>query len=452
MIDVEQVIVKGVKKAEELGATEAELYVTEEKEVSLFATSKGIESVRRGTVVTVDIRVAIGKRVTVQGGVISSENDVVNLIEKAVSIARVLPEDPNWVSLPKNYGYTPTLDIVDEKIKMLDMEMATSLIKEAIQMPPQIDRRASANEIGVNMGIVRKWIANSYSSNPMTYEKTSFSFIVEVKAVEEGYESSYYKYYFAPTLKEFNLETLVKSATEVAISTLKARPIETGKYTVLFMPSVFAAILRALIVPAVRADQVQKNRSPLAKKLFSKVLSEGITIVDDGAAPNMIGSAPFDDEGVATKRKTVVDKGILLTYLYDTYTAYIDNQESTGNAVRMGVGSPPAPNATNFIVIPGKEPVEDIIKDVKDVVVVYSTIGEWLSNPVNGNLGATVTNAIYYKNGEPIQPVKGIAISGNIYRMLNEDLEDISREVELVSNMIVPAVCVRNVAVAGERR
>jgi PmbA protein len=452
MIDIELVVSKAIKKAEELGASEVELHIIEEKEVSVYATSKGVEGARRGTIATADVRIAIGKKVTVQGSVISSENDVLNLVEKAVSIARVVPEDPNWISLPKSCGYTSTFDLIDDRIKALDTNTLTSIIRETLKIPPQVDRRASANEVAINASVIRKWIANTYSTNVITYEKTLFSFIVEVKASEEGYESSYYKYYYAPTFKEFNLETLVKDATTIAISTLKAKPIETGKYSIIFMPSVFAAILRALLVPAVRADQVQKNRSPLAKKLFTKVLSENITIVDDGAAPNMIGSAPFDDEGVPTKRKTVIDKGVLLTYLYDTYTAYIDNQESTGNAVRPGLGSPPTPNATNFIVIPGTKSVEDIIRDSRDVLVVYSTIGEWLSNPVNGNLGATATNAIYYRNGEPVQPVKGITISGNIYKLLNEDFEALSREVELVANMLVPAVCVRNVAVAGERK
>ncbi|MEM3979776.1 MAG: TldD/PmbA family protein [Ignisphaera sp.] len=452
MIDVERIIEKGIKRAEELGATEVEILVIEDSTVDILATRKGIESIRRGTVLTADVRVAVGKKVTVQGAVISSENEVLDLVEKTVSIAKVVPEDPNWVSLPKNYGYTQVYDIVDDKVKVGDIEFLSSVINEALSLPSQVDRRAFANEVSVEAGVARKWLGNSYTSKAVVYEKTSFNFYINVKAVEEGYESSFYKFYSAPTLREFDLESLAKDATSVAIATIKAKPVETGKYIAVFTPYVFAAILRTLLVPAVRADQVQKNRSPLAKKLFTKVLSENLTIIDDGAAPNMAGSAPFDDEGVPTKRKTVIDKGVLITYLYDTYTAYIDGQESTGNAVRFGLGSPPMPSATNIIVIPGTRAVEDIIKDAKEVIVIYRTIGEWLSNPVNGNLGATVTNAIYYKNGEPVQAVKGITISGNIYSLFNEELVAVSREVELVGSMLVPHICVKDIAVAGEKQ
>lgn len=451
MMDLERSIEKGIKRAEELGASEVEILVVEDSTVDILATRKGIESIRKGTVLTADVRVSVGKRVTVQGAVISSENDILSLVEKSVSIARVVPEDPNWVSLPKSYGYTQVYDIVDDKVKVGDIEFLTSIVNEALRTPNQVDKRAFASEVSVEAGVVRKWIGNSYTGKPISYEKTSFGFYINVKAVEDDHESSFYKFYSAPTLREFDLEGLAKDATSVAVATLKAKPIETGRYTTVFTPYVFAAILRALLVPAVRADQVQKNRSPLAKKLYSKVLSENLTIIDDGAAPNMMGSAPFDDEGVQTKRKTVIDKGVLLTYLYDTYTAYIDGQESTGNAVRFGLGSPPTPSATNLIVIPGFRPMEEIVKEVKEVLVVYRTIGEWLSNPVNGNLGATVTNAIYYRNGEPVQAVKGVTISGNIYSLFNEELVAISREVELVGNMLAPHVCVKNIAVAGEK-
>lgn len=450
MIDIDKAIERGIKKAHQLGASEIEIYVVEEDTALANATQKGLEGIRRGITVSADVRVAIGKRVTVQGAIISSEEDLFNLIEKAMAIVKSVPEDINWVTLPRSYSFTPTYDIVDDRVRSCDIEFFTQLIDEVSNMPKELDKRAYASYIVIETSLIRKWISNSYVSTPASYEKTSFLFSLTVNAVENGYESSYHGYYLAPTLKEFDLKTLTEKTTSIAISTLRSRPIETGKYNVVFTPPVFASIIQILLVPAVRADQVQRNRSPLAKKLFSKVLSEDITMIDDGAAPNMIRSAPFDDEGVQTKRKTVIDKGVLMTYLYDTYTAYIDNQESTGNAIRPGIGLPPIPNATNIIIIPGLQSIDTIIRDVGDALVIYATIGEWLSNPVNGNLGATVTNAIYYKNGEPVQGVKGVTISGNIYNLLGENLIAISREVELVGNTLTPSVCVKEAIVAGK--
>lgn len=448
-MDIERIMEEGISRAHKLGVSEIEIFIVREASSTITVTHRGLEYAKKGDIITADIRIAINKKVTVQGAVISSKEDLFYLIEKAIAIAKSLPEDPNWTTLPRSYGYTPVYDIVDNRVRSGEINLFIEFIEEGLQITRELDKRAFTSMIEIATATIHKWVINSYINKPISYEKTSFLYNATVKAVDNGFESSYTASYLAPTLAEFNLRNLVEKATSIAISTLKSKPIESGIYNVIFSPSVFASIINTLLVPAVRADQVQKNRSPLTKKLFSKIFSEDITIIDDGAAPNMIRSAPFDDEGVSTKRKSIIDKGILLTYLYDTYTAYIDNQESTGNAIRPALGFPPMPNASNIIVIPGTQSVENIINDAKDVIIVYATIGEWLSNPVNGNLGATITNAVYYKNKEPIQGVKGVTISGNIYRLLDNDFIAITRDVELIQNILTPSIYVSNVVIGG---
>jgi len=145
----------------------------------------------------------------------------------------------------------------------------------------------------------------------------------------------------------------------------------------------------------------------------------------------------------------VFDRGVLRTFLYDTYTANIDGRESTGNARRAG-SSNTYPDATNIIVLPGSPFLESIIRDLRKGLVVYGTIGEWLSNPVNGFLNATITHGLLIENGEVKQAVKGVVLSGDIYRLLKENLIALSREYEVVSNYMVPAIAIDNVTVAGE--
>ncbi|MEL9941193.1 MAG: TldD/PmbA family protein [Ignisphaera sp.] len=447
-MDLIDMVVKGVRKAEQLGASEAEVYIVREYSTSITGDSRGVESILSGESISAFVRVVIGKRLSVQGAMMSKPSDIETLVENAVKIARASPEDPNWVSLPKRISSSQIMDIVDEKVKSPDIEFYTQIVKEALGKPSEISRNVLVNQAGVSLSFSERAIGNSYSS-PISYEKTDFVFGIEVKAVGEGSESSFHSYYNAPTLKEFKMDKVVEEATKIALSTLKAKPVETGVYKVVFTPRVFASILQALIVPAVRADMVQKKRSPLANKLFSEVLSQQLTVIDDGAAPNMPGSGPFDDEGVATKRKTVFDRGVLRTYLYDTYTANIDGRESTGNARRSG-SSNTFPDATNIIVLPGTEPLDSIIRDVRRGIIVYGTIGEWLSNAVSGFLNATVTHGLLIEGGEVKQAVKGVVISGDIYKILKDNLIGISKEFDAVSNYLVPAIAVDGVTVAGE--
>jgi len=442
-MDLHTLIEKGIKKAHELGASEAEIYVVRRVSLSLTASGRGVEKLESGEILAVGVRIAVGRRVSNQGTLISSEKDLDNLILNTVKVAKTLPEDPQWISLPKKYGYTQCYDVVDNKIRSLEPEMFMDLTRYGLIKPSDIDRRVSATNIRVGGGYTVRAIGNSYN-DVMISEKTGFYFGIEVKAVDGDKESSYSEYYWAPTTKEFDIDRVISEAVDISIKTLGAKQIETGRYQVILAPGVFSEIISTLIVPAIRADWVQKKRSPLQGKLYNEIFSPSLTIIDDGAAPNMVATNPFDDEGVATQRKAVFDRGVLTTYLYDTYTANIDGKESTGNAVKSGLGSTTYPDATNIIVLPGTSSIDSMIRDIKRGIVVYSTIGGWLSNPVNGYLNTTAVNSLYIENGKILYPVKGAIITGNIYELLSKNLIALSKEVKHYGNYIAPYIMLEN--------
>jgi len=101
-------------------------------------------------------------------------------------------------------------------------------------------------------------------------------------------------------------------------------------------------------------------------------------------------------------------------------------------------------------VLPGTESIDSISRDIKKGIIIYNTIGEWLSNPVNGYLNATITNGIYIENGEEKHAVKGIVISGNIYEMLGRNLITISKEYEHIGSILAPSTLVEKISVAGK--
>ncbi len=448
-MDLHTLVEKGVKKAHELGASEAEIYIVRRVSLSLAASGRGVEKLESGEALAVSVRIVVGKRISNQGALISSEKDLDNLILNTIKVAKTLPEDPQWISLPKRYGYTQCYDIIDNKLYPPKPEMFMELAKYSLIKPNDIDKRASIANVRVGGGYTVRAIGNSYN-DVVTSEKTSFYFSIEVKAVNGDKESSYIEYYWAPTTKEFNIDRVIGDTVDISIKTLGAKQIETGKYQVILTPRVFSEVISTLIVPAIRADWVQKKRSPLRGKLHSEIFSENLTIIDDGAAPNMSGTNPFDDEGIATQRKTVFDRGVLTTYLYDTYTANIDGKESTGNAVKSGLGSATYPDATNIIVLPSASSLDAMMRDIRRGIVVYSTIGGWLSNPVNGYLNATIVNSLYIENGKILYPVKGVVITGNIYELLSKNLIALSKEVKHYGNYITPYVMLDNTTIAGK--
>jgi len=101
VVDVLTLVERGVRRAEALGATEAEVYAVREGSLTVIGSVRGVEGAESGESVSVYIRVAVGKRLSVQGGLVSGVGDVDTIAESAVKIARASPEDPQLGLPPK---------------------------------------------------------------------------------------------------------------------------------------------------------------------------------------------------------------------------------------------------------------------------------------------------------------------------------------------------------------
>lgn len=446
---IENIVERGIKVGTRLGASEVEIYAIRRTGVDIVGTVRGIERISSGERVDVGVRVAIGKRVSVQGGMVSRVEDVDSIVETAVKIAKTLPDDPQWVSLPKELGKTRVNGVLDPRVKEPNVDYFIEIVKLLLKRPGEIDRRAFTSSASAHLSAVERAIGNNFGETQKE-EGTEVDVFVSVKAVEAGEESGYYDAYAAPTLAEFDPDKIIVRATEVAVKTLGARRVETGAYELVLIPRVFAGVIQSLLVPAVCADSVQKGRSPLKGRIGSQVLSESLTVIDDGTHPGLTGTRGFDDEGVSTRRKEVFDKGVLKGFLYDTYTALAEGKSSTGNAFRSVPYSTPTPWISNLLVEPGRGDLVDLVKDVRRGIVVYATIGEWLSNPVSGLLNATVTNGMYIESGDEKFPIKGVVISGNIYEVLRPAEVRVSGTVERFGRFSLPAIYLPKITLAGK--
>ncbi|MEM4476267.1 MAG: TldD/PmbA family protein [Desulfurococcaceae archaeon] len=431
------------------GVSEAEVYVTETCSTDLKYVKGEVDVVRSGRTILVGLRIVLGKRVTVVGGTISSLSDIMELAESGIKIAKASPEDPNWRSLPKSIGKAPVGKIFDERIANPDIEWSKQVLTESAKIPRELDSRASLVSAGFKYVKARRVIVNSYAE-AISDDSTKFLYYVEIKAFEGGSESGFTEFHASTTLEDFSYESIVKKAAERALAGLRAKAIETGTYNIVLTPKVFGSIVASVLAPALYADNVQKNRSPLVNKVGKEVLNNEINVIDDGCINGLYSSQAFDDEGVPTKRKNVFRKGVLETYLYDNYTAQLESRESTGNGLRRSPSSIPRPSITNLLIEPGRCDLDSAISDLGRVIVVYGTIGEWLSNPISGLINATITNADLVENGRVLYGVKGAVLAGNVYSLLKEQYLLITRDVENYFNVYSPGIAFREVSIAGK--
>jgi PmbA protein len=234
-------------------------------------------------------------------------------------------------------------------------------------------------------------------------------------------------------------------AAERAIRRLNARKVETASVPVVFEPRTARSLL-GHIFSAVNGDAVYRDSSFLAGKLGQQVAADQITVYDDGLLPGGFGTSPFDDEGVATRRTTVIQNGVLESYLLNCYTARKLGLKTTGNASRGLTGSPGVGHG-NLSFEPGPLSGDEIIASVKNGFYVTELMGQGV-NLVNGDYSRGAAG-YWIENGELAYPVSEVTIAGNLKQMLF-DLEAVGSDLDFRSSIIVPTVKIREMTVAGK--
>ena len=241
-------------------------------------------------------------------------------------------------------------------------------------------------------------------------------------------------------------EEIAAKAAKDAYEMLDPQMVKTQKASVIFDPDVARAILGGILA-AVNGERVLQGASFLRDKLDQKIASELLTIIDDGTRPKGMRSKPFDGEGVPTKKRTIVDKGVLKGFMYNTIVAKRAGVKSTGNASRGGFTSVPGIGAHNFFVAAGKNSGEEIIKATKVGLLLKGVTGYGI-NPVNGNFSGGASG-FWVQNGKIAFPVKGLTVAGNALDMLNA-IDMVGNDLDLNRSFTAPTFRIKLIQIGGK--
>jgi len=202
---------------------------------------------------------------------------------------------------------------------------------------------------------------------------------------------------------------VASKAAHRALGLIGARKPATMRCPVIFDRDVASSVLGD-IFSAVSAANVALGNSFLLEKVGERIGSEFATIVDDGTLPHALGTSPFDAEGVPTGRTPVLERGVLRSFLYDTYYGRKLGAASTGNASGGGIG----PN--NFYLEAGRRTPEELVAATPRGVFVTETIG-FATESVTGTYSRGA-RGYYIENGEIAYPIDEFTIAGNFLEML----------------------------------
>jgi PmbA protein len=205
-----------------------------------------------------------------------------------------------------------------------------------------------------------------------------------------------------------------------------------------------AAGLVRHIAGAVSGPSLYRGASFLVGKLGQQIAAPGVTVIDDGTMAGGLGSRPFDGEGLSVRRTVVVDKGVLTSYLLDTYSGRKLGMASTHHGARDGAGV--TVGTTNLYLDRGTADPKDLIASVKQGLYVTELIGFG----VNGVTGDYSRGAVglWIDNGELAYPVEEITIAGNLLEMFRA-IEGVGTDLVFRDRTAAPTVLIGKMVVAG---
>ncbi|HWI54368.1 MAG TPA: metallopeptidase TldD-related protein, partial [Desulfobacteria bacterium] len=237
-----------------------------------------------------------------------------------------------------------------------------------------------------------------------------------------------------------------REAAQKAVRKLGAATVGTQKAVIVFDPYVATNFL-GVIAPALSAEAVQKGKSLFGGRVGQTVASDKISIIDHGAMPGGISSAPFDGEGVPTSKTVLVQNGELKGFLHNTYTAAKDGVTSTGNGTRGSFKSTPEVGTTNFYIEPGPHSPDDMLKDISSGLYITDVMGMHTANPISGDFSVGAAG-IWIENGKLTKPVRGVAIAGNILELLKE-VEGVGSDLSFFGSKGSPTIRIAKMTVSG---
>ena len=240
--------------------------------------------------------------------------------------------------------------------------------------------------------------------------------------------------------RDFNdlesINDISKEAVRRTISRLGSRKLSTRQVPVIFEAPVASGLFSAFIT-AISGGNLYRQASFLLNKKSTQVFADHINIREKPHMKKALGSAPFDNDGVATRSRDIVKNGMLQDYLLSGYSARKLGLETTGNA--GGV--------RNLVIESGKNNLDNMVKEMNTGLLITDMIGFGV-NQVTGDYSRGASG-FWVENGELIYPVEEITVAGNLTEMY-KNITSIGNDVDLRGNILTGSVMTDAMTVAGE--
>lgn len=255
----------------------------------------------------------------------------------------------------------------------------------------------------------------------------------------------------AGSVEELDFHAVSAEAAKEACEILNAKPVPTGRYSVILKNSVITEML-GMYKSAFGADNVRKKLSKLAEKKGEQIASSIVNLIEDPNLPEGVNKRAFDDEGMPTSRKEIIKDGVLQMFLYNCEEAKKAGCKSTGNGFKENYRSVPGIGVTNLKLVGEDKTREELIQEMGDGLYITACGGMFAcADPVTGKF-SLISKGYLVEGGKVTRGVNQITVAGNFFDMLH-DIVGISNDYLVDGGMagvfVAPSVRIKELVVSG---
>ncbi|WP_019959816.1 TldD/PmbA family protein [Woodsholea maritima] len=403
-----------IRRAKARGAEACEVSISETRSLDVGVREGKLEEVERSESRDAGLRVFIGQR---QAGVAFSdlsEAGIDLVIERALAMAKAAPEDPycGLVARDKQAKTLPEIALYDPVSDDPAALEEAALRMEAAAMGVEGVAMIGSSSAGESLAATVFMTSTGFHGTRLASQRGLGVAAIAKNgdAMERDYDQDTMRR--AADLK--SPDELGRSAGERAARRLGSDKMPSGKKPVIFDNRISTTFIGSLL-GAISGPAIARGTSFLRDKLGQQVLPEGLDLIEDPLKDWGHGSRAFDGEGVATYPTSIVEDGILTTWLHNSASARQLGQELTGHAAR-NLGAPPGVRTSNVHLSPGEDSLDSLITSITDGLYITEMFGPSL----NGNTGdwSVGVSGLRIENGILTHPVSEVTVAGNMIEIL----------------------------------
>ena len=432
----------------EAGLTEYEIYYMSDESISVETLNKEVNSFSSSTSGGLCLRVAIDGKMGYASTELMTEAEMKELPERAKANA-FATEKPDTVGI-----YAGSDEYEELKIKKADLFSAAELKAYALKTGEALFAKDPAVKEGTSSRAVSTGttvrLFNSHGVD-LSLDCGINALIGEAVVGVDGENQQDYS--FKNLTGEDTVAEVVDEAVGDALSKLGAGFVDSGKYNVIISGNQMRSLL-SVFSNAFSAKAVMDGMSRLKGLEGEKIAADIVTITDDPQREGNAAGTNFDAEGVATHRKSVVDAGVLKTFLHNRETALAMGKETTANASKAGYSSPIGIRPYSFAIEPGDKTQDELFAMAGDGIYITSFGGLHAgANPVSGDFSLQ-SAGFMIRDGKKCEAVKSFTLAGNFFDLLKNIAalgDKLERGVATgVTGFCSPDVFVPEMSVAGK--